>query len=50
VIVSPLTVDGSEVKKDWKNQWWIIDARVLVKRNGSIREYDTKSMITDWQK
>jgi prepilin-type N-terminal cleavage/methylation domain-containing protein len=50
IIITPLIVDGAEVKKDWKNQWWIIDARVLIKLNGSIREYDTKSMITDWQK
>lgn len=50
IIVSPLTVNGTEVKKDGKNQWWIIDARVLIKWNGSYREYDTKSMITDWIK
>ena len=50
IIVSPLGINGTEVKKDGKNQWWIIDARVLVNRNGTIREYDTKSMITDWQK
>ncbi len=50
IIISPLTVAGTEVKKDWNNQWWIIDARVLIKWNGSIREYDAKSMITDWQK
>ncbi len=50
IMITPLTVSGSEVKKDWKNQWWLIDARVLIKLNGSIREYDAKSMITDWQK
>lgn len=50
IIVSPLTVKGAEVQKDGKNQWWIIDARVLIKWNGSYREYDTKSMITDWIK
>ena len=50
IIVSPLTVNGTEVKKDWKNQWWVIDARVLIKLNGGYREYDAKSMITDWQK
>ena len=55
IIVSPLGYTGStgvfsEVKKDTKNQWWIIDARVLVKYNWWYREYDAKSMITDWQK
>ena len=55
IIVSPLGYTGStgvftEVKKDTKNQWWIIDARVLVRYNGGYREYDAKSMITDWQK
>jgi hypothetical protein len=55
IIVSPLGYTGSlgtftEIKKDWKNQWWIIDARVLVRYNGGYREYDAKSMITDWQK
>lgn len=55
IIVSPLGYTGSnnaftEVKKDWKNQWWIIDARVLVNHNGGYREYDARTMITDWQK
>ena len=55
IIVSPLGYTGStgvftEVKKDTKNQWWLIDARVLVRYNGGYREYDAKSMITDWQK
>ncbi len=47
--ITPLTVNGVEVKKDGKNQWWVIDARVLIKLGGNIREYDAKSMITDWQ-
>ena len=61
IVVSPLGYTGStgiwtEVKKITppdtiaKNQWWIIDARVLVRYNGGYREYDAKSMITDWQK
>ena len=49
-IVTPLTVDGVEIKKNNKNQWWIIDARVIVKRWLNVREYDAKTMITDWQK
>lgn len=50
IIVSPLSINSVDVKKDWKNQWWIIDARVLIKWNGYYREYDAKSMVTDWQK
>ncbi len=56
IIVSPLGYSGAfagaftEIKKDQKNQWWIIDARVIVRYNGGYREYDAKSMITDWQK
>ncbi|MBX9809111.1 prepilin-type N-terminal cleavage/methylation domain-containing protein [Candidatus Gracilibacteria bacterium] len=50
LVVSPLVVDGIEVKKNNKNQGWIIDARTIVKRGLTIREYDAKTMITDWQK
>lgn len=50
LVVSPLVVDWIEVKKNNKNQWWIIDARTIVKRWLTIREYDAKTMITDWQK
>lgn len=51
--VSPLGYTGSTgfvpVTKDGKNQWWIIDARVLVRANGSYREYDAKTIVSDWQ-
>lgn len=47
LIVSPLTVDGDEIKKNNKNQWWILDARVIVNNRG-YNEYDAKTMITDW--
>jgi hypothetical protein len=50
IIVSPLSVNGSEVTKNWINQWWVLDARVMINLNGEYREYDAKSMITDWQK
>ncbi len=38
-----------EVKKDDKNQWYILDARVIVKSRG-YKEYDLKTIITDWKK
>ncbi len=55
IIISPLGYTGSagvftDIKKNNKNQGWIIDARVLVRYNGGYRQYDAKSMITDWQK
>lgn len=50
IIISPLTINGIDVKKDSKNQWWIIDARVIIKGKWPHREYDAKSMITDWMK
>lgn len=34
---------------DWNNQGYILDARVIVNSNG-LREYDLKTVITDWQK
>ena len=50
IIISPLTINGIEVKKNSKNQWWVIDARVIIKGKWPYREYDAKSMITDWMK
>lgn len=50
MIVTPLTISGSEIQKDNKNQWWIIDARVITKDGNKYYEYDAKTMITDWQK
>ncbi len=53
VIVSPLIIDdgGSliEPKIAWKNQWYTLDARVIVKWR-YYREYDLKTVITDWKK
>lgn len=54
IIVSPLGYTGSTgfvpVVKDEKNQWYIIDARVIVKNWNNYREYDAKTLITDWVK
>ena len=54
MIVSPLGYTGSTgfvpVQKDGNNQWYIIDARVIVKNGNVYREYDTKTAITDWVK
>ncbi len=55
IIVSPLGYTGSTwvftpVVKDSKNQWYIIDARVIVKNWNNYREYDAKTLITDWVK
>ncbi len=39
----------TEIKKDGKNQWYILDAHVIVNSRG-YREYDLKTIITDWKK
>lgn len=55
IIVSPLRI-GSPI---WpiepktisgKNQWFILDARVITKSRTGYREYDLKTVITDWKK
>lgn len=38
------------VQKDGKSQGYIIDARVIVNSRWIYREYDAKTMITDWIK
>lgn len=52
--ITPLAYDDNWqsvlVQKDGKNQWWIIDARVIVKTGNNYREYDAKTLITDWIK
>lgn len=52
--VSPIWYDNAwvfvPVQKDWKNQWYIIDARVILKNWNGFREYDAKTAITDWVK
>ncbi len=37
------------VQKDGKNQWYILDAHVIVNSRG-YREYDLSTLITDWKK
>lgn len=54
IIISPLAFTRPlwliEPKSpDGMNQWYILDARVIVHAN-DYREYDLKTVITDWQK
>lgn len=50
VVITPLSLPGiGEIKKDNKNQWYVIDARVIVRSRG-YKEYDLKTLITDWKK
>ncbi len=55
IIISPLIVTGPlwmiEPKSlDGKNQWFLLDARVITKSRTGYREYDLKTVITDWKK
>jgi hypothetical protein len=57
VIISPLIVntlswpiEPKDVPIVWRNQWYILDARVITKWRGWYREYDLKTVITDWKK
>lgn len=53
IVISPLSFENNwtrmTVAKDGKNQWYILDARVIVNSRG-YREYDLKTLITDWKK
>lgn len=52
VIITPLQFENNwtvKVEKDGKPQWYIIDARVIVDSRG-YKEYDLKTIITDWKK
>ncbi len=51
VIISPISYTAWGVIQEiapWSPQWYIIDARVIVQTRWIYREYDAKSMITDW--
>lgn len=37
------------IEKSGSGQWYILDARVLVKTNGQYKEYDLKWIVTDWK-
>jgi prepilin-type N-terminal cleavage/methylation domain-containing protein len=55
IAISPLgytwsTWEFIPVLKNWLNQGYIIDARVIVKNDTHYREYDAKTAITDWVK
>ena len=49
IIISPLSIPGvGNVTKNGKNQWYNLDARVIVNSRG-YNEYDLKTVITDWK-
>lgn len=55
LIISPLSVpdaDGVMLTpiKDTMPQWYILDARVITHSRMWYREYDLKTVITDWKK
>ena len=54
IIVSPLGYENTwihtPIQKGWKNQGYVVDARVIVKTANTYREYDAKTAITDWVK
>lgn len=52
IIPMQYTSGGSNtpIKKDGNDQWYIIDARVIVRDWSNYREYDARSAITDWIK
>lgn len=48
IMIRPLMANSQIVQKDGKNQGYTIDARVIVQAGNGYREYDTRTMITDW--
>lgn len=52
ILVTPIGYSDAlwyqKIEKDSKSQWYIIDARVIVWAGRGYREYDAKTMITDW--
>ncbi len=55
IIVSPLIVNSPTWSIEpktlaGKNQWFLLDARVIAKSRTGYREYDLKTVITDWKK
>lgn len=55
MIISPIsykdpnTGNQTPVVKSGSGQWYILDARVLVKSSGQYKEYDLKGIVTDWK-
>ncbi len=53
IIITPLGFDNNgtymNVEKNTKPQWYILDARVIVKSR-EYKEYDLRTIITDWKK
>ncbi len=52
LIVRPLVFEnkGAQIKieKDASPQWYIFDARVIVRSASNYREYDARTLLTDW--
>lgn len=53
IIITPLWFDNNgnyiKVEKNSKPQWYLLDARVIVKAR-EYKEYDLRTIITDWKK
>ncbi len=54
MIISPISYKDTSggqvpVEKSGSGQWYILDARVLVKSSGQYKEYDLKGIVTDWK-
>jgi hypothetical protein len=47
-LLTPLLVDGKEVKRKNETAGYILDMRVIVKNGTTYREYDMKSLLTNW--
>ena len=47
-MVSPLIVDGKEVKRRNETAGYVLDMRLIVKNGAAYREYDMKSLLTNW--
>lgn len=48
LIIHPLGSGSVEVVHEWRTQWYVFDARVIVQDGSSYREYDAKTVLTDW--
>lgn len=55
MVISPIgyqdPTSGNQipVEKSGTGQWYILDARVIVKVSGQYKEYDLKGIVTDWK-
>lgn len=54
IIISPISYKDTSgvqvpVEKSGSGQWYVLDARVIVKSSGQYKEYDLKGIVTDWK-